>query len=223
MKKYALIVAGGKGERMGSETPKQFLPVAGKPLLMHTLQVFHATDPSIELILVLPELHFATWGNLCEEYNFEVMHQVVNGGSMRFESVYNGLQSIDGDEGLVAIHDGVRPLVTSRIITETYRVAGENGNAVAAVRSKDSLRLVVDGVSRAVNREDYYLVQTPQTFRLSGIRKAYASAAHNRFTDDAAVAEAHGETIRLVEGDYRNIKITTPEDLLLAELLISRG
>ncbi|MBP6303821.1 MAG: 2-C-methyl-D-erythritol 4-phosphate cytidylyltransferase [Bacteroidia bacterium] len=221
MNRYAIIVAGGKGQRMGTEVPKQFLTVAGKPVLMHTLERFYQADTTIQLILVLPEMHSVTWENLCEEFNFHVPHSVVNGGEQRYHSVLNGLSAIEETDALVAIHDGVRPLVTDTIINGAYAQAEQLGSAIVAVKPKDSLRVLHENGSKAVERNNYVLVQTPQVFRLQAIREAYAANYSPSFTDDASVFEVSGERVYLFDGDYRNIKITTPEDLLLAEVLLS--
>ena len=222
--RFAVLVAGGSGSRMGSAVPKQFLPLAGKPVLQHTLEVFAEAMPGIALLLVLPAEQQESWEQLCRNYGCRVPHQVVTGGRTRFESVRNGLAAISVEQGLVAVHDGVRPLVPASVIQESFRVAAEKGSAVAAVPLKDSVREVLpDGRSQALDRSRYRLVQTPQTFQLSLLRTAFAKAAHADFTDDAAVAEAAGHQITLVEGSYRNIKITTPEDLLLAGALLMEG
>ncbi len=220
MNKYALVVAGGRGSRMGAEIPKQFLLLKGLPVLMHTLKAFRSID-DIHLILVLPEDQIMYWNQLCTKYDFSLPHQIVAGGETRFQSVKNGLQSISDSEALVAIHDGVRPLVSIDIIKESYKLAQQVGNALTIIPLKDSIRMQTDKGSVSVNRSDYFLVQTPQTFRLSEIKTAYENAPElNTFTDDASVIEAIGAEIHLVQGDYKNIKITTPEDLLFAEALL---
>ncbi len=221
MDKYAIIVAGGTGERMAADKPKQFLTIHQKPILMHTLHAFYLADAAIQLLLVLPEAHLETWKTLCEVYAFNIPHEVVKGGALRFNSVLNGLNAIgENSHALVAIHDGVRPLIETNIINEAYAVAAERGNAIVAVKSKDSLRHLVNGENKAVNRDEFYMVQTPQTFQLVLIKEAYRKATHQQFTDDAAVLEANGATINLTEGSYRNIKITTPEDLVTASAFL---
>ena len=218
MERYALIVAGGSGTRMGAEIPKQFLLLAGKPILMHTISVFHQLK--CELIVVLPEYQLEYWNKLCSTHHFDISHKVVAGGSTRFHSVLNGLAIIPED-ALVAIHDGVRPCVTTKVITETFEVAAMMGNAIVAVRPKDSIRVVEEENNHSVNRDYYRFVQTPQTFKSTLIKRAYAASMHANFTDDAGVLEDAGYAIHLVEGDYRNIKVTTPEDLVVAELFLS--
>jgi 2-C-methyl-D-erythritol 4-phosphate cytidylyltransferase len=217
IKKYAIIVAGGSGSRMKSDIPKQFIEVGGLPILMHTLKRFKEAEPEIELILVLPESQFEYWNQLCEKYP-TVPHQLVKGGNTRFQSGLNGLKTIE-NEGLVAIHDGVRPFVSAEIIQESFKVANEKGTAVVSVPSKDSVR--VNG--QAIDRSTVRLIQTPQTFQIALIKKAFETEELSTFTDDASVAEHAGFTINLIEGSYENIKITTPEDLQWAEIILGKG
>jgi 2-C-methyl-D-erythritol 4-phosphate cytidylyltransferase len=216
MKKYVIIVAGGSGSRMKSDIPKQFIEVGGLPILMHTLQRFKEADSEIEIILVLPETQFDFWSALCQKYK-TVPHQLVAGGKTRFQSGLNGLKVID-NQGLVAIHDGVRPFVSTEIIKESFKVASEKGTAVVSVPSKDSVR--VNGQS--IDRSTVRLIQTPQTFQIPLIKKAFETEELSTFTDDASVAEHAGFEINLIEGNYENIKITTPEDLLWAEVLLKQ-
>jgi 2-C-methyl-D-erythritol 4-phosphate cytidylyltransferase len=215
---YALIVAGGKGTRIKSKVPKQFLEVGGLPLLMRTLNAFYAYSPSICVVLVLPEDDFTLWHELCElhQYNKPLILQA--GGETRFQSVRKGLDRIEG-EGLVAIHDGVRPLVSKDIIGASFRLAAVHGSAVAAVRLKESIRITDQDTTKAVDRSKFRLIQTPQTFKVSLIKKAYQLKEDPALTDDASVAERAGLTISLFEGSYENIKITTTEDLIIAEAL----
>jgi 2-C-methyl-D-erythritol 4-phosphate cytidylyltransferase len=210
-KKYAIIVAGGSGSRMKSDIPKQFIEVGGLPILMHTLKRFKEADSSIELILVLPASQFEYWNELCKKYS-TVPHQLVKGGQTRFQSSLSGLQAID-NEGLVAIHDGVRPFVSVDIINESFKMASQKGTAVVSVPSKDSVR--VNG--QAVDRSTVRLIQTPQTFQIPLLKKSFETEELSTFTDDASVAEHAGFKINLIEGNYENIKITTPEDLLWAK------
>lgn len=220
MQKYAVIVAGGKGLRMGAALPKQFLLLKGLPILMHTLRAFYDADSTTKIILVLPEDHFDYWRQLCDENRFSVPFTVVAGGASRFQSVLNGLNEIDTD-GVVAIHDGVRPLVSKEIIDKSYDVAAFKGSAVAAVPCKDSLRVKDGDFTKSVLRSDYYLIQTPQTFRVDTIKKSFAVEEQSSFTDDASVYEFSGGRIELIDGDYKNIKITTQEDIIFAEAMIS--
>jgi 2-C-methyl-D-erythritol 4-phosphate cytidylyltransferase len=223
MKKYVIIVAGGSGARMKSSVPKQFLLLNGLPVLMYTLKAFYAYDKAIEIILSLPPAEIERWAVLCKSHDFSIAHTIVSGGATRFHSVLNGLNAIEGDGGIVAIHDGVRPLVSSRVIREAYSVAEEKDSAVASVPLKDSIRKVFsDTNSKHQDRTAYMLVQTPQTFKVAILKRAYSNGYQEQFTDDASVFEAAGGQVTLVGGDYSNIKITTPEDLLIAEALMKK-
>lgn len=218
--KYALIVAGGKGLRMNQPLPKQFTNLCGMPVLMHTIQVFSAIN-GVEIVLVLPENHMPLWKQLCATYNFTIPHHLVAGGATRGESVTNGLNSINNNHALVAIHDGVRPLISTEIIQTSFNEAQEKGNAVVAVKLKDSIRQITAQGNKHVNRDEFYLIQTPQTFWLHEIKHAYATQNPDIFTDDAGIFEATGKQINLIDGSYSNIKITTPEDLTIAEALLA--
>jgi len=217
MQKYAVVVAGGSGTRMQSSLPKQFIEVLGQPILMHTLKAFAFDD--IEIILVLPDSQIEFWKELCSKYQFKVPHKVVKGGDTRFHSVGNGLNAIP-ENGLVAIHDGVRPLISRDIIKKSYSVAKETGNAIVSVALKDSIRECTTAQNKMVDRNNYRLIQTPQTFQVKLIKEAFNTEYKSGFTDDASVLEAMGKTINLIDGDYRNIKITTPEDLKVAEAFL---
>jgi 2-C-methyl-D-erythritol 4-phosphate cytidylyltransferase len=216
---YALIVAGGKGTRMKSIRPKQFLELQGLPILMHTMNAFYRYNEKVNMVLVLPEDDFEMWEALCLKFSFDKPHHLVKGGDSRFQSVRNGLGAIQGD-GLVAIHDGVRPLISADIIGASFRLAAVHQSAVAAVRLKESIRMTDQDNTRAVDRSRFRLIQTPQTFQISVIRKAYEIREEASLTDDASVAERAGLTISLFEGSYENIKITTPEDLVVADALL---
>ena len=204
---------------MDSDTPKQFLTISGQPILMHTLSQFYHYDHQLEIILVLPLSQFNKWTELSLIHDFDVPHRLVAGGSTRFHSVKNGLDSIE-EEGLVAIHDGVRPLIETSIIRNTFEVAEKKGNAIASVELKESIRHVSDASSKAIDRTSYHIIQTPQTFLVTQIKKAYAIEYDESITDDASVAEMAGQLVNLVEGSYRNIKITTSEDLVIAEAFL---
>lgn len=218
----ALLVAGGSGSRMQAQLPKQFLPLNGKPVLMHTLEAFSAVSSTIQLILVLPAKDIDFWQKLCAKHRFTRVHTVVTGGDSRFQSVRNGLAHAP-EQALVAIHDGVRPLIDPETIERAYLAAHEKGSGVVAVKLKDSLRrLQPESGSQSAHREDYRLVQTPQVFRAAEIHRAYQLPEQDGFTDCASVAEAAGLPIHLVEGSYQNLKITTPEDMLLAEVLLQK-
>jgi 2-C-methyl-D-erythritol 4-phosphate cytidylyltransferase len=218
---FALIVAGGKGTRIKSVLPKQFLELNGLPVLMHTIQAFLRYSPKINIILVLPADDFSTWEKLVQTHSFTAPITLCKGGETRFQSVRNGLQLLSGD-GMVAIHDGVRPLVSEDIIAASFRLASVHKAAVASVRLKESIRVVDQDNTKAVDRSRYRLIQTPQTFMISAIKKAYEGKEDESLTDDASVAEKAGLSISLFEGSYSNIKITTTEDLLLAEALLAK-
>jgi 2-C-methyl-D-erythritol 4-phosphate cytidylyltransferase len=217
---YALIVAGGIGKRMGTDIPKQFIELAGKPVLMHAIEKFNSFDNSIRIIVVIPEEQFSTWDFLKEKYSFSVPHTVVKGGASRFLSVKNGLEFV-GMTGLVAIHDGVRPLVSHETIRRCFEGAEKCGNAIPVISNINSLRLITEQGSIPVNRLHIMLVQTPQVFKAELIKRAYLQEYCSEFTDDATVIEKTGETIHLVEGNRENIKITNPEDLLIASALLA--
>jgi len=221
---FAIIVAGGSGSRMQSAIPKQFLLLKGKPVLIYTIEAFYHSTIQPQIILVLhPDFH-ASWEQLCKEHNFKVPYQLVNGGDTRFHSVKNGLDLIPDDtDGLIAVHDAVRPLTSERIISGSYEYAAEYGNAITAVKSRDSVRQLKDNVSKSLLRDEIYIVQTPQTFQSSQIKKAYLQPYNPKFTDDAGVVEETGVTIHLVEGSYQNIKITFPEDIAIAECLLGES
>lgn len=220
MNKNVIIVAGGTGTRMESLTPKQFLLLGGLPVLMHCVNAFFQYDNRIRIIIALPVQEKNNWKQLCEKFRFVVPHQVTPGGEHRFHSVKNALQVID-DDGLVAIHDGVRPLVSVETIRNCFEKAEELGNAIPVTGSPDSVRLLNGSGSRQVDRSDVKLVQTPQVFRCSLIREAYKQNYSSRFTDDAAVFESAGGQINLVEGNPENIKITRPSDMLIAGSLLN--
>ncbi|GAB4247736.1 MAG: 2-C-methyl-D-erythritol 4-phosphate cytidylyltransferase [Ekhidna sp.] len=213
MKRFAIIVAGGSGTRMKSDVPKQFLRLDGIPIIIRTLERFKEADDSISLIVVLPEPHFSLWEELERDFPIVTQVQVVFGGETRSDSVRAGLDAID-ENGLVAIHDAVRPFVPSETILESYTSAQKYGSGVAYVALKDSLRKrLSSSTSEARNREEYVLVQTPQTFRVDALKDAYSKAGSASFSDDATVFERAGNEVFLVPGSYENIKITTPEDI----------
>lgn len=232
MRKYVLIVAGGKGLRMGGDLPKQFIPLEGKPVLMHTLEAFHRWDASAELVLVLPEDHQPYWKMLCREIGCKAPHRIANGGETRFHSVRNGLEILseeikntsEGNEKtLIAVHDGVRPFVTAEVITTCFEEAERNGAAIPVTPMIDSLRVIDRDGSHPVDRSRYVAVQTPQVFDASLLLKAYDQEFSPFFTDDASVVEAMGDPICLVAGNRENIKLTTPFGLLIAKALLTSG
>ncbi len=218
--RIVLVVAGGTGLRMGAEVPKQFLPIHGLPILMHTLNVF-ASIPSVdEIILVLPESQIEQWGSLCTKHHFKVSHTIAKGGETRYQSVKNGLRLVSNPNALVAIHDGVRPLVSKEVIENFFTAAENYGNANPVVKPVESVRIQEGNNSAITDREKILLVQTPQVFKVSIIKKGYETPYQPSFTDDASVVEFMGANIHLVEGNRENIKITTPLDLKIAETLI---
>lgn len=220
MKYYAIIVGAGSGKRMQTNVAKQFLLLKDKPVLMHTISAFYNTPIKPEIILVLnPDAH-AYWNELCLQFNFDIPHLLINGGEQRFHSVRNGLMAIKED-GFVAIHDAVRPLTSAKLIVKSFQSAEENGNAIATIKPSDSVRKVISEThSEVVNRDELVLIQTPQTFQLEQLTVAYQQHYQPSFTDDASVVEKAGFRINLIEGERNNFKITYPEDLELANLLI---
>lgn len=218
MKNYVIVVAGGKGLRMGGDIPKQFLPVKGKPVLMRTLEAFHAYDPHLVLILVLPADQQAYWKELCTTYGFTLPHLIADGGETRFHSVKNGLALVN-EEGLVGVHDGVRPFVSQEVIRTCYREASQKEAVIPVVEVVETLRRLEESGSETVPRSCYRLVQTPQVFTVSLLKHAYAQPYSPMFTDDASVVEAAGHAVYLTPGNRENIKLTTPFDLKVAEVL----
>lgn len=221
-----IVVAGGKGQRMGGDVPKQFQLLGERPLLMITLERLYAMDGTLKMILVLPAEHIALWNELCTKYSFTLPVSVAEGGNTRFHSVQNGLSKIDdadGEEALVGVHDAVRPFVSQKVLDDAYREAWNNGAAIPMIELQDSLRHIIggEGASETVPRDRYRLVQTPQVFRLSLLREAYSQRYVEAFTDDASVVESIGGRVFAVEGNRENIKITTPFDMLVAKTLIS--
>lgn len=216
---YALIVAGGKGLRMGTELPKQFLPIGGKPVLMRTLEAFYAYNPEIRMILVLPRSQQAYWRQLCEEYDFALPHVVADGGETRFHSVKNGLALVE-TPALVGVHDGVRPFVSREVIARCYSLAAEKKAVVPVTGVLETVRRLEGEGSVTVSRDAYKLVQTPQVFDAELLKAAYEQPYTPHFTDDASVVEAWGASVCLTEGNRENIKITTPFDLKVAAALI---
>lgn len=220
MERFAILVAGGQGLRMGGDVPKQFLPLGGRPVLMHTIDRFREVFPDMHIIVVLPQGQHDYWHDLCRRHHLEGGFLTAPGGDTRFHSVLNGLNAIPADvsEGLVGVHDGVRPFVSRDTLRRCYEEAARSGTAVPVVPVVETLRHVSpDGESMTVPRSDYRLVQTPQVFSLALLRRAYRQPYAPHFTDDASVVEALGERITLVEGNRENIKLTTPADLLLVK------
>lgn len=205
---------------MGADLPKQFVPVAGKPVLMHTLLRLAQAVPEAQLVLALPYAYQTYWEQLCRQYAFEVKHRLVHGGQTRFHSVRNALDLIPDVAGVVGVHDGVRPFVSQEVVRNCLQEAWTERAVVPVVPVVDTLRKLTDqGDSRMVCRDAYYLVQTPQAFRIEVLKRAYDQPYSEVFTDDASVVEAMGVRINLVKGNYENIKLTTPNDLKYAEFL----
>lgn len=218
---YVIIVAGGQGLRMGLPVPKQFALVAGRPVLMHTIARFHEADPLLGIIVVLPADQHDYWNDLCREHDFRIEHTVVSGGETRFHSSQNGLRAIPDDvDGVVGIHDGVRPFVSVEVIRRCYAEARRSGAAIPVVPVVDTLRIVGEGDgSHNVDRSQFRAVQTPQVFSIGLLREAFRQQWRPEFTDDASVVEGIGVKIGMVEGNRENVKLTTPLDMLIAEEL----
>lgn len=215
---YVIIVAGGKGLRMGSDIPKQFLPIGGRPVLMRTLEQFRKYSLTLQIILVLPKAQQEYWQQLCKEYDFRVEYQLADGGETRFHSVQHGLALIpDNAKGVVGVHDGVRPFPALDVIRNCYEAARTQKAVIPVIPVVETLRHLTEGTKP---RGDYRLVQTPQTFDIPLLKAANRQPYSDNFTDDASVVEAYGHAITLVDGNRENIKLTTPYDLLVAEALL---
>ena len=222
MRNCCIIVAGGSGLRMEAEFPKQFLRLKGIPILMHTIRNFYDFDLALQLIVVLPANEIVSWNELCSQFQFKIPHQVIAGGSTRFQSVKNGL-SMASDCDLIAVHDGVRPLVSHQTLTRCFNCASEKGAAVPVLPANESVREGSMDNSVPVDRSRYFMVQTPQVFKASIIRQSYLQSWMPEFTDDASVIGHSGVPVHLVMGNRENIKITFPEDLLIAEIYLQSG
>jgi len=218
--KFAIIVAGGTGTRMNSAVPKQFLMLAGKPVLMHSIAAFHDFDTSVKIIVALPSLLFGEWESLCKLHSFSIPHVLSPGGKVRFESVKNALSLVTAD-GMVAVHDGVRPLASPGLIRRAYDHASVHGSAIPAAPVTDSVRREEGGMNSPVDRSSLRLIQTPQVFRAALLLEAYKQDYRESFTDDASVVESAGSKVSLISGEQYNIKITHPEDLAIAEALLT--
>ncbi len=219
---YAIIVAGGKGSRFGGDLPKQFINLENKAVLMHSIEAFYSYNNAMQIIVALPNHQIEFWKELCKQYNFTIKHSIVEGGESRFHSVKNALARVTGN-GLVGIHDGVRPLIDKQTITNCYKTAYEKGNAIPVVDLVDSIREIDNstGIHAMRNRSNYKLVQTPQVFDIELISLAFTQSCSEAFTDDASVLEYYdGSHINLVKGNRQNIKITTTEDLIYAKAIL---
>lgn len=219
---YIIIVAGGKGLRMGGDLPKQFLPLKGRPVLMHTIERFHEYNASLGIILVLPHNQQDYWRQLCAKHQFNIEHTIVDGGETRFHSSQNGVAALPDDAtGVVAIHDGVRPFVSVETIARCYETARTYGAALPVLPVTDTLRRVTDDGGYNVQRNDYRTVQTPQAFDIQLLKQAFCQPYSDAFTDDASLVEAMGHKVTMVDGNRENIKLTTPYDLSVAEAILS--
>ncbi|MDR0789908.1 MAG: 2-C-methyl-D-erythritol 4-phosphate cytidylyltransferase [Bacteroidales bacterium] len=220
MKRFVIIVAAGKGRRMSSDIPKQFMLLGDKPILMHTISNVYGFDRAQNIILILDKEYFAFWDELCIKHKFDIPLTLIEGGKERFYSVKNGLEAVE-DDAIVAIHDGVRPFVSREVWINCMEVALTKGNAISAITPKDSIRIKNDKETSAVNRNNIYLVQTPQCFHSTDIKKAYQQLYRDSFTDDIQVLETFKAThANIVDGNKENIKITDPFDMLLAKQLL---
>lgn len=221
MKTYSVIItAGGIGKRMGSDIPKQFLEINNKPVLMHTIERFHSFDPDAEIVLTLPLDWQSYWKELIEKFKFDIPHQIIEGGEERFHSVKNAIRYCSGD--FIAIHDGVRPLVNFETLSRCWDLVKVTGAVIPVIPVKESLRKIDETGSVALVRSEYRLVQTPQCFSKEIIFDAYNQSYHSSFTDDASLVEMAGHNIALVDGNEENIKLTNPQDLKLAEIILQQ-
>jgi 2-C-methyl-D-erythritol 4-phosphate cytidylyltransferase len=221
MQKSVIITAGGIGKRMGSDLPKQFLALSGKPVLVHTLELFFKYDPNIEIILTLPNDWQGYWETVIDKYYCRVPHIVVNGGEERYHSIQNALKKCSGS--VIAVHDGVRPFVSFETLERCFSALNEHEAVIPVLKLKESLRQSSENSTNAVDRSNYRLVHTPQCFNADILRQAYEQAYHERVTDDACLVEELGYTIHLVESNEENIKLTTPFDFLIAETIIQKS
>jgi len=221
MKRYAILVAGGSGQRMKSPVPKQFMELNQKPVLMHTIEKFYSAASSIHIVVVLPKSHHSVWATLCQKHQFSIPHRICAGGASRFKSVRNGLE-LCVENSIIAVHDGVRPLIHPDLILNLYRHAEANSAVIPVCPILESIRKVEGEESKALDRSQYYSVQTPQCFSSDILQIAYQQAEKDTFTDDASVVEALGKGVHLIKGDRMNIKLTTPEDFVFAEALLKQ-
>ncbi|MES2588031.1 MAG: 2-C-methyl-D-erythritol 4-phosphate cytidylyltransferase [Bacteroidota bacterium] len=219
IQKTVIITAGGLGKRMNSELPKQFLKIHNKTILEHTISCFSNYDSEIQIVLTLPQEWIEFWQKSCLETDFTVSHEIISGGKERYHSIKNALSFAKGD--LIAIHDGVRPMVSKETIQKAFDLAQENGNAIPVFPVKESIRFVENEETKALDRKNHFIVQTPQVFQKEIILKAYENEFHDKITDDASLVEEMGEKIHVFEGNEENIKITTKFDLILMKEVLS--
>jgi 2-C-methyl-D-erythritol 4-phosphate cytidylyltransferase len=220
MKYYVIIVAAGSGKRMNSATPKQFLLLDSRPVLMHTINAFYHSDVHPDILVVLNEQYLDFWAGLCSQHNFTVPHKTIKGGTQRFDSVKNALTEIDEGTSIIAIHDAVRPLISKDLIKRSFKEAEKKGNAVPGIPSRNSLRQLTEDGSLALNRDRIFEIQTPQVFESGLLKRAYNQQYSDKFTDDASVVEKIGSKINIITGEPYNIKITYPDDVKIAKLLL---
>lgn len=220
MKRYAVIVAGGTGSRMKTDTPKQFMLLKGIPVIFYSIQKFNLAQA--EIIVVLNVQYIEEWKKMCEVYKLNIAHAIANGGSIRSQSVLNGLQSIDDENSIVAVHDAARPVITQKFIEQCYVAANQYGSAIPVVDISESIRHITPNTNIAVNRDEYKIVQTPQCFNTLLLKKAFAKCEGQPFTDEASLFENAGNQIHTIEGEANNIKITRPADLLIASQILSQ-
>ncbi len=221
MNRSVIIVAGGAGRRMRLDLPKQFLIIRGMPLLMHTIIKFHTYDRNIEIIVAIPEDYSTYWEKLCLDHRFNIHHKIAYGGETRFQTVKNCIPLIEHKQ-LIAVHDGVRPLVSHDTIDRCFKMAAEKGTAIPCIPVPESIRITDDSGSHPVNRDIYRLIQTPQVFHWDILYESYMQPYQPEFTDDAGVVEKAGYKIHLVEGNFENIKVTTPADIFMVEALMGQ-
>ena len=217
-----VIVAGGSGTRMGGRVPKQFLTLLGKPILGHTLEHLHATLPDAEIVVILPKEHLSLWSKLCTRYKVTAKHTTAIGGANRTESVRNGIDALTNNDGIIMIHDGVRPCISAAKIKELVEAAATHQAVIPVIDVVDSIRYITPEGNRAVDRADYKAIQTPQLFDFKLLKSGYDKAKEQNieFTDDAAIVENIGIKIKLIAGEVTNIKITTPTDIIIARQTI---
>lgn len=224
-----VVVAGGSGSRMGAAMPKQFLDIAGRPVLVRTIERMHAALPDSQIVVVLPEAHVELWQECYEKAKCKVEHSIALGGATRFDSVASGIAALSDDCTLIAVHDGVRPMLSVEMIRRGVECAEKNGAAVPVIAVVDSIREVdQQGASHAVDRSRLRAVQTPQVFRADLLKKAYEAIGarlddRSKATDDASVVEMYGHAVALYEGEPQNLKLTTPTDLSVAEMILANG
>ncbi len=216
--RYAIIVAGGSGSRMGGETPKQFMLLKGMPVIYYSMQRFYEAGAAI--VLVLPTAHLSLWEKLRQQHGINIPYQIAEGGSSRSHSVLNGLALIDETDALVAVHDAVRACVTTKLVNNLYEAALANGNAVPVVPLSDSIREVNGSINNFVNREHYVSVQTPQVFTSTALKTAFRNTNYSLYTDEASLMEVSGHAISLIKGEQTNFKITFSQDLRQAEWIL---